>query len=136
MNRELRTHSKYRDDWQIYSGGNNPVMNWGGPNNWLTRIVNGSEVQFYREFNYEEPVLKIASGNAPNSGLPQLSPSDMTILRERTAALCESFQFTDNEKRKRNRGGVYSSIYKWIGFLPLILYAAVASPLAVWFGGP
>jgi len=102
---ELRKDSKRFDEWDIYSGQNNPVMNWR--NGWLEKIISNRKVHFYWEFNYEDFVLKVMLDEEN-----KISKEDLDLLRSKIVKLCNSVNIgLGNETQKRY--GIYNSIYKW-----------------------
>lgn len=102
---ELKRYSKRSDEWDIYSGQNNPVMNWR--NGWLKKNILGCNVEFYWEFNYEEFVLKVLLDENH-----KLSQEDLNWLRDEIAALCDN-ETLQNGRKTQNRYGIYNSLYKW-----------------------
>jgi hypothetical protein len=102
---ELKRHSKRFDQWDIYSGSNNPVMNWR--DGWLKKKILGYDVEFYWEFNYEDFVLKVLLDE--NNKLPQ---DDLNRLRREIALLCDQ-EPLKRGKRTQNRYGTFISLYKW-----------------------
>lgn len=102
---ELKQYSKYCDSWNIYSGSNNPIMNWR--NGWLEKSIAVHQVKFYWEFNYEELVLKVLLGE-----IEKLPKSDLKLLREKIAIICDQ-ETNRSGRRTKNSYGTYNSIYKW-----------------------
>jgi hypothetical protein len=102
---ELKRHSKRYHEWDIYSGSNNPVMNWR--RGWLKKNILGCDVQFYWEFNYEEFVLKVLLDE--NN---KLSQNDLNWLRDEIATLCD-YETQKSGRRTQNRYGTFNSLYKW-----------------------
>ncbi|MBY0055181.1 hypothetical protein H7K32_26940 [Brevibacillus agri] len=105
----MKPCSMYKNHWSIYSGGNNPVMNYWGNNQdgWIPKKILGYDVKFYWEFNYEEFVLKVLLNE--NNKLPQ---GDLNWLRDEIATLCD-FETNKSGRKTQNRYGTYNSIYKW-----------------------
>ncbi|WP_427338158.1 PD-(D/E)XK nuclease family protein [Caloranaerobacter sp. DY30410] len=102
---ELRKTSKRFNEWNIYSGHNNPVMNWS--KGWVTRYILGSKIQFYFEFNYEDFILKIMLDK--NN---MISKDNLNMLRKEIVKICETI-IKFKGKRTSNKYGVSNSIYKW-----------------------
>ncbi|CAM4157888.1 PD-(D/E)XK nuclease family protein [Saccharibacillus endophyticus] len=102
---ELKRHSSTNDQWEIYSGGNNPVMNWNP--GWLAKQINGYPVHFYWEFNYQDFILKVKIDE--KNRLPQ---SDLSTLRQTVVQLCQQ-NLPYSGRQTQNRSGLYNSIYKW-----------------------
>ena len=102
---ELKRHSKRYYEWDIYSGQNNPVMNWR--NGWLNKSILGCDVKFYWEFNYEEFVLKVLLDE--NN---KLSQNDLNWLRDEISTLCDH-ETQQSGRRTQNRYGTFNSLYKW-----------------------
>lgn len=105
MYAELQGYSKRRGEWDIYSGNNNPVMNW--KYGWIDKNIMGCPVQFYWEFNYEEFVLKVLLDS--NHKLP---PNDLMWLRDEIAAICVR-DTPHNGRRAQNRYGTFASLFRW-----------------------
>lgn len=102
---DLRKTSKRCSEWNIYSGQNNPVMNWS--KGWLAKDILGSKIQFYSEFNYEDFVLKVKLDNDS-----MMSQDNLNMLRQEIAKICKTTTKVKG-KRTQNRYGIYNSIYKW-----------------------
>lgn len=102
---ELRKYSKRIDEWDIYSGQNNPVMNWR--KGWLEKNIKGSKNYFYWEFNYEDFVLKVMLEDSN-----KMSRDNLNTLRREVARICNSYAFESGHKTQ-HRYGTYNSIYKW-----------------------
>jgi hypothetical protein len=100
----LKMESKRQREWEIYSGQNNPVMNW--TNGWLPKDIFGYPVKFYWEFNYDEFVLKLLLDE--KNKLPQ---DDLNWLREEIAKICFEEVHTGYPTKKTY--GTFNSIYKW-----------------------
>lgn len=102
---DLQQYSKRHDQWDIYSGNNNPIMNW--KEGWLKKNILGYDVEFYWEFNYEDFVLKVLLDE--NNKMPK---DDLNCLRNEIATLCncETIKYG---KRTQNRYGTFNSLYKW-----------------------
>lgn len=102
---QLKAFSNQRDNWDIYSGSNNPVMNWLP--GWNTIHYNNHPLTFYWEFNYEEFILK-AKIDPDNP----ISKDDLSQLRNLITEICNSSSVIKGNKT-RNTYGTYISIYKW-----------------------
>lgn len=102
---DLKNASTRHKEWTIYSGGNNPVMNW--KNGSLDKVLFGYPVKFYWEFNYQEFVLKVQL-----SSEKQLPKNDLIWLRDEIASTCSS-DIEHPGKRTRNSYGTFNSLYKW-----------------------
>ncbi|KOP81265.1 PD-(D/E)XK nuclease family protein [Cytobacillus solani] len=100
----LKMKSKRSKEWEIYSGQNNPVMNW--TNGALHKDILGHPVKFYWEFNYDEFVLKVRLNE--DNKLPQ---DQLNWLREEIAKIC--FEEVQSGKRTKKTYGKFNSIYKW-----------------------
>ncbi|MCL1695809.1 MULTISPECIES: PD-(D/E)XK nuclease family protein [unclassified Lysinibacillus] len=101
---ELKCHSKRFEEWDIYSGQNNPVMNWR--NGCLHKDILGHPIKFYWEFNYEDFVLK-AMIDEHN----KLSHDDLNWLRDEVGTICH--HETHYGRKTQYRYGTYNSLYKW-----------------------
>lgn len=96
--RELLEESEFKN-WGIYSGGNNPVLNW--QNGWIP-ICN--KINLYWEFNWSSFRLKAA--------LPGENKLDeWKMLRPGFVELCENCSIKG--KKTANRRGQWVSAYKW-----------------------
>ncbi|MBP1153964.1 MULTISPECIES: PD-(D/E)XK nuclease family protein [unclassified Paenibacillus] len=102
---ELKRYSKYSVQWDIYSGSNNPVMNWR--DGWLKKKILGYNVEFYWEFNYEDFILKVLLDE--NNKMPQ---DDLNWLRDEIATFC-NYETMKCGKSTQNRYGKFNSLYKW-----------------------
>lgn len=102
---ELKRYSKRVYEWNIYSGQNNPVMNW--KKGWLEKNVLGGKVHFYWEFNYEDFVLKVMLNEDD-----KLSRDNLNILRKKVIDICKNVGVAPGNQTQ-NRYGLYNSIYKW-----------------------
>lgn len=100
----LRMKSKRQGEWDIYSGQNNPVMNWS--HGWLKKDIMGYPVKFYWEFNYNEFVLKGFLDDKK-----KLPLSELNWLRQEIADICYKEVLTGYPTRKTY--GTFISIYKW-----------------------
>ncbi|MFN1516976.1 PD-(D/E)XK nuclease family protein [Vibrio owensii] len=95
----IRTHSAMAGDWNIYSGGNNPVMNLS--TNWK-KIC---DFEFYWEFNYLEFCLKVRID-------PDVTSRErLNTLRTELYPVLESIEV--DGFRSQMRYGKWNSIYKW-----------------------
>lgn len=92
-------------DWNIYSGSNNPVMNWSP--GWQKLSYNGKPILFYWEFNYQDFVLKIKIDEQH-----KLSKEELTDLRKEVESICINIHIREGYKTQ-NRYGVFNSLYKW-----------------------
>jgi hypothetical protein len=101
----LKAKSKNPFEWNIYSGSNNPVMNWSP--GWENLKYQGKPVLFYWEFNYQEFVLKVKVNEKD-----KLSRNELTALRKEVEAICNSLDINKGY-RTQNRYGIYNSLYKW-----------------------
>ncbi|AZR71960.1 hypothetical protein BBF96_00195 [Anoxybacter fermentans] len=102
---ELRKTSKRFEEWDIYSGQNNPVMNWS--KGWLEKNFFGSKIYFYWEFNYEAFVLKVMLDEEN-----KMSQNNLKKLRSKIVKICEP-ESNGIGYQTQNRYGTYNSIYKW-----------------------
>jgi len=101
----LKEKSPIPLDWNIYSGSNNPVMNWSP--GWQELNYKGKPVLFYWEFNYQDFVLKVKIDEQH-----KLSKSELTALRKDVESLCNCIDIKEGY-RTQNRYGVFNSLYKW-----------------------
>ncbi|NGQ93615.1 hypothetical protein G3578_00285 [Brevibacillus sp. SYP-B805] len=102
---DLKRHSKRYAEWDIYSGQNNPVMNWR--NGWLAKTILGYNVTFYWEFNFEAFVLKVMLDEKK-----KLPKRELDWLRKEIADLCD-FETNKGGRRTQDRYGTFNSLYKW-----------------------
>lgn len=96
---EMRKHSIVPDSWKIYSGGNNPVMNY--KDGWR----NVGDFRFYWEFNYLEFCFKVSINK------DKVSSSKLNELRDVMYPILESIPC--NGRRTQKRYGNWNSIFKW-----------------------
>lgn len=96
---EMRNHSSTPDSWHIYSGSNNPVMNW--KNGWRTV----GDFRFYWEFNYLEFCFKV------NIAKESVTRHRLNHLRDTLYPLLESTSYQG--RRSQKRYGEWNSIFKW-----------------------
>ncbi|WP_191559398.1 PD-(D/E)XK nuclease family protein [Metabacillus idriensis] len=101
----LKAKSKNPLDWNIYSGSNNPVMNWTP--GWENLKYKGKSILFYWEFNYQDFVLKVKVNEQD-----KLSHNELTALRKEVESICNGLDIKKGY-RTQNRYGVYNSLYKW-----------------------
>lgn len=101
----LKVESSSPLDWNIYSGSNNPVMNWSP--GWQELNYKEKPVLFYWEFNYQDFVLKVKIDEQY-----KLSKSELTALRKDVASICHCIDVKEGYKTQ-NRYGVFNSLYKW-----------------------
>jgi hypothetical protein len=101
---ELKQNFTKIKEWDIYSGNNNPVMNW--EKGWLAKTYLSKEYRFYWEFNYETLYLKVEI-NKQN-----VSRDDLLTIKEKVRKICRS-NSTPRWEGTRNSYGTYSSICKW-----------------------
>lgn len=93
----IRQHSV--NNWQIYSGGNNPVMNLAS--HW--ELVD--DFEFYWEFNYLEFCLKVRID-------PNITSSErLNTLRAKLYPALEAIKV--DGFRSQMRYGTWNTIYKW-----------------------
>lgn len=96
---QLREHFTLSSEWSIYSGSNNPVMNWN--NGWKT--VNN--FKFYWEFNYVEYCFKVQINTKV------VTRDKLNNLRD---AVCPILEQAGYEGwRSQRRYGEYNSLFKW-----------------------
>ncbi len=95
----FRTSFSCGNEWRIYSGSNNPVMNWS--KGWETI----GAFNFYWEFNYLEYCLKVRI-NKDN-----VSKCQLNKLRSVLNPLIKSFNIGGKAAQKRY--GKWNTIYKW-----------------------
>ena len=89
--------------WAIYSGGNNPVMNWQG--GW-TMGTGGNAIKLYCEFNWDAFCLKAAIGERTEARWDRWQEIRTDLVR-----LCESCPV--DGRMTANRGGTSATAYKW-----------------------
>ena len=100
---ELRKEFDKDKTWNIYSGNNNPVMNW--EEGWIFKNINGYDIEFYWEFNYEKLLLKIFNKEK------KMPKDELFILKRELFEICK--EVTKNCDKTQNREGIYISVCKW-----------------------
>ncbi len=104
---QLKSNSKKEVDWNIYSGNNNPIMNWEP--GWLSKTISNKIIKFYWEFNYEDLILKV---QLPKEGY--LSSQELQQLKENIISIASKIpQFQGNKVRMQSKPKTYNSLYKW-----------------------
>jgi len=99
----LRKYLNNQNTWEIFSGNNNPVMNW--KEGW---VQNQNDIfGFYWEFNYENLILKISYNNNH-----QIDNELINRIRYKAYSICEYTKFK-GKKTRRKYGKDHSSIFKW-----------------------
>ncbi|HDR8141919.1 TPA: PD-(D/E)XK nuclease family protein [Bacillus cereus] len=103
----LKSNSKNEIDWNIYSGNNNPIMNWEP--GWIDKIISDKKITFYWEFNYEELILKVK--------LPieeYLSGQELQQLKTNIISIVSNVPtIQGNRVRMQPNPKIYNSLYKW-----------------------
>ncbi|WP_107942523.1 PD-(D/E)XK nuclease family protein [Metasolibacillus fluoroglycofenilyticus] len=102
---QLKMESNMPEEWEIYSGSNNPVMNWTP--GWKSIVYNDKPLSLYWEFNYEELVLKVKVDNTN-----PIQREALADFRTKIATICENSPIKTGKKTK-NTYGIYNSLYKW-----------------------
>ena len=90
--------------WAIYSGGNNPVMNW--QEGWITVGTGSNAIELYWEFNWDAFCLKAAI-----EGRTAARWDRWQEIRTALIELCESCPVAG--RKPANRGGTWVTAYKW-----------------------
>lgn len=103
----MKQYSTKHEKWVIYSGGNNPVMNFWGDNRdgWIKKNIFGYPVEIYWEFNNQDFLLKVKLSD--QNKLPQ---DEYIWLRNEISNLCKG---VGNGKQTRITYGTHNSIFKW-----------------------
>lgn len=103
----LKSNSKNAAHWSIYSGQNNPIMNWNL--GWLEKNISNKTITFYWEFNYEELILKVQ--------LPEeeyISGDELHQLKENIISIVSNTPtLQGNRVRMQSKPKIYNSLYKW-----------------------
>ncbi|MCY4515107.1 MAG: hypothetical protein OXC69_08240 [Candidatus Tectomicrobia bacterium] len=60
-------------EWAIYSGGNNPVMNWYSEEGWIKSGSKESAIQLFWEFNWDTLCIKAGIGNPKKENKEQIA---------------------------------------------------------------
>ena len=89
-------------NWVIYSGNNNPVMNW--KDGWLPYKSKPDSIELYWEFNYDALCLKAAIYD-------ETALQIWGTIREDIISLCE--KITKNGRKTSNKKGKWVTGYKW-----------------------
>jgi hypothetical protein len=100
---ELKQNFVEPKEWDIYSGNNNPVMNW--EKGWLAKTYLNKEYRLYWEFNYETLYLKVEI-NEQN-----VSRDYLLTIKEKVREICRN-NATPRWEKTSNRSGTCSSICK------------------------
>ena len=95
----IRNHFSCKSDWKVYSGGNNPVMNW--EKGWKSV----GPFKFYWEFNYLEYCFKVKIDDK------EISKTQLNKLRGLLVPVLNKLEIPGKEAQKRY--GKWNSIYKW-----------------------
>ena len=95
----VRKNFSCESDWNIYSGSNNPVMNW--KKGWK----NVGPFKFYWEFNYLEYCFKVKIDKKV------ISKSQLNKLRDIVVPILDASPVKGKAAQKRY--GEWNSIYKW-----------------------
>lgn len=88
--------------WDIYSGSNNPVMNWR--NGWVDLGPQQNPIELYWELNWGSFCLKAKIGEENAQVWDD-------VIRPRLVHLCSSC--ATKGRMVRNRKGTYLTAYKW-----------------------
>jgi len=88
-------------DWSVYSGSNNPVMNWN--NGWISVKSTDDRLQFYWEFNWSSLCLK--------AYVDKNKVSRWKALRPEVVNICSSCQIKG--RKTANKAGTWVTAYKW-----------------------
>lgn len=90
-------------NWSIYSGSNNPVMNWKG--GWLKgKRIGLQNLELYWEFNWDSFCLK--------AEIDAGSPQAWNSVRPQVIQICSTCSVTVGRPTV-NRKGSYVTAYKW-----------------------
>jgi hypothetical protein len=98
--REQLDNSSFKN-WAIYSGHNNPVMNW--QDGWIESGHEEEALSLYWEFNWNSLILKVELG--------EKSHDRWERMKDEVVRLCQASQVPG--RRPANRKGIWVSIYKW-----------------------
>lgn len=90
------TASNTLNEWEIYSGGNNPVMNWTP--GWETSTYKDQAIEYYWEFNYQSLVLK---SKVDKDSFPKQM---LTEIRTKIQLICDNSSIYSGY-RTQNRFG-------------------------------
>jgi len=97
---DMRKHYLDRKkSWSIYSGINNPVMNWNG--GW----IGNDEFELFWEFNYESFILKMWIDKN------KISREQLNNMREKLYPVCEKTSYQGVKTYRKY--SEYNSIFKW-----------------------
>jgi len=96
---DMKKYSSMESSWNIYSGGNNPVMNLS--NHWRTV----GDFEFYWEFNYLEFCFKVRINKN------KVSHERLNELRHLLYPILERVNYNGFCSQKRY--GDWNTIYKW-----------------------
>lgn len=102
----IREKSKRKGEWEIYSGSNNPVMNWWGKG-WINKSKYGYNFSLYWEFNYQDFILKISLDD--KNKMDRLT---LGRVRNEISNICKAMN-SNRGTETQNRYGSFVSIYKW-----------------------
>ena len=92
--------------WAIYSGGNNPVMNFMNCQEGWTMGTGGNAIKLYCEFNWDAFCLKAAIGERTEARWGRWQK-----IRTNLVELCESCPVAG--RMAANKGGTSATAYKW-----------------------
>ncbi|WIK98793.1 PD-(D/E)XK nuclease family protein (plasmid) [Bacillus bombysepticus] len=103
----LKSYSKKEIEWNIYSGNNNPIMNWNP--GWLSKTISNKTIKFYWEFNYEDLILKV---QLPKEGY--ISSQELQQLKDNIISIVSKIpRIQGNKVRMQSKPKIYNSLYKW-----------------------
>ena len=98
--------------WAIYSGGNNPVMNWNAEEGWITVGPANDSIELYWEFNWDALCLKACISNEKED--KELIAARWQRWQEIRPALVEFCALCPVAGRRTdNRHGTWVTAYKW-----------------------
>ena len=93
--------------WDIYSGSNNPVMNWNTYEGWVTIALESGSIDLYWEFNRQALHLKANIKERTTARWGQWKRIRTTLIE-----WCESCP-VEGGHPTRSRKGISVSAYKW-----------------------
>ncbi len=101
---KIRTHLEAGpfQEWAIYSGSNNPVMNWR--EGWITVDSESDAIQLYWEFNWDALCLKAEVQD-------QTAADRWQAIRTALVELCASCPVIG--RKTANKVGTWVTAYKW-----------------------
>jgi len=107
---KLRVHLKSRDDWEIESGINNPVMHW--VKGWQDNNYNNKNYKTYFEFNDNSYCLKVKI-DKKKIGKGKIERDDLNQFRDRMIGKIQKITNIQQGRPSRKSYGTWNTIYKW-----------------------